>query len=104
LGDARFAVEQVRDGLMALRQIAMQVPDLTLTDVRMPHLDGIGLATSLAPHTPPIRTILMCATRLPAGDALIVLPSQAKQQCIARSVAAQLRGKGKHVRLAPDTT
>ena len=67
LGDAGYTVEQASDGLMALRQIARQVPDLILSDVRMPDLDGIGLATTLAPHTPPIPIILMSANPLPAG-------------------------------------
>ena len=67
LVDAGFAVEQASDGLMALRQIARQVPDLILSDVRMPHLDGIGLATTLAPHAPSIPIILMSANPLPYG-------------------------------------
>jgi CheY-like chemotaxis protein len=66
---AGYAVEQASDGLMALRLIARQVPDLILSDVRMPHLDGIGLATTLAPHTPPIPIILMSAQPLPYGCA-----------------------------------
>lgn len=66
---AGYAVEQASDGLMALRQIARQVPDLIVSDVRMPHLDGIGLATNLAPQTPPIPIILMSAHPLPYGCA-----------------------------------
>jgi CheY-like chemotaxis protein len=66
---AGFAVEQAGDGIMALRQIAGQVPDLIVSDVQMPHLDGIGLVTVLAPHTPPIPIILMSGNPLPAGCA-----------------------------------
>ena len=33
----------------------------------MPQLDGIGLTTTLAPHTPPIPIILMSANPLPSG-------------------------------------
>ncbi len=69
LADAGYTVAEATDGLMALKQIARHVPDLILSDVRMPHLDGIGLATALAPHTPPILTILMSATPLPYGCA-----------------------------------
>ena len=69
LRDAGYTVEQASDGLVALRQIARQVPDLILSDVRMPQLDGIGLATTLAPHTPPIPIILMSAHPLPYGCA-----------------------------------
>ena len=64
LVDAGFAVEQASDGLLALQQIARQVPDLILSDVRMPHLDGIGLATTLA-HAPAIPIILMSGNPLP---------------------------------------
>jgi CheY-like chemotaxis protein len=67
LVDAGYAIEQASDGLMALRQVARQVPDLILSDVRMPHLDGIGLATTLAPHMPLIPIILMSAQSLPSG-------------------------------------
>jgi len=41
------------------------MPDLILTDVRMPQLHGIGLATTLAPHAPPIPIILMSAHPVP---------------------------------------
>jgi CheY-like chemotaxis protein len=54
---------------MALKQIARQVSDLVLSDVRMPHLDGIGLAAALAPHTPPIPLLLMSENLLPYGCA-----------------------------------
>jgi CheY-like chemotaxis protein len=70
LADAGYGVEQASDALMALRQTARQEPDLILADVRMPHLDGIGLAAVLAPHTPPIPIILMSANCLPLGCVL----------------------------------
>jgi len=65
LADAGFAVEEAGDGITAVERIAMQAPDLILCDVRMPHLDGTGLATLLSPHTPPIPLILMSANALP---------------------------------------
>ena len=65
LSEAGYTVEQASDGLAALKQIGRQVPDLILSDVRMPQLDGIGLATTLAPHTPAIPILLMSANPLP---------------------------------------
>jgi CheY-like chemotaxis protein len=65
LTQAGYDVEQADDGLAALAQVATHPPDLILTDVLMPRLDGIGLATTLAPHTPPIPIILMGAHPVP---------------------------------------
>jgi CheY-like chemotaxis protein len=73
LADAGYGVEQASDGLLALKQIARHMPDLILSDVRMPHLDGIGLATVLAPHAPSIPIILMSAHSLPLGCLLPVI-------------------------------
>jgi PAS domain S-box-containing protein len=42
-----FEVETVADGSQALRAIANSTPDLVLTDVMMPELDGFGLLQSL---------------------------------------------------------
>jgi CheY-like chemotaxis protein len=56
---------QAGDGIMALEQISGCVPDLIVSDVRMPRLDGIGLARVLAPRSPAIPIILMSAAPLP---------------------------------------
>ncbi len=42
-----YEVEAVGDGLAALRAIAHQIPDLVLTDVMMPGIDGFELLRSL---------------------------------------------------------
>jgi PAS domain S-box-containing protein len=46
LGD-RYEVEAVNDGIAALAAIRERVPDLVLTDVMMPRLDGFGLLKKL---------------------------------------------------------
>ena len=73
LRDIGYLVEAAGDGIIALEQIASQTPDLILSDVRMPRLDGIGLARVLSPHTPSIPIILMSATSLPSDCALPAL-------------------------------
>ncbi|HEY9810755.1 MAG TPA: ATP-binding protein [Halomicronema sp.] len=42
-----YEVKTVGDGMAALEAIEQQMPDLVLTDVMMPHLDGFGLLKRL---------------------------------------------------------
>lgn len=43
----RYAVEAVADGEAALAAVRRSLPDLVLSDVMMPRLDGIGLLRAL---------------------------------------------------------
>jgi len=65
---AGYDVEQAEDGLAALEQIAAHAPDLVLTDVLMPRLDGIGLASRLTGRAATIPVILMSGERVPSED------------------------------------
>ena len=68
LEDAGYAVRQALDGQAALEAIAAQPPDLVLSDVRMPRLDGLGLVDRLAGEAVPISIILMSsAHNVPHG-------------------------------------
>lgn len=62
LGD-RYDVSTVPDGESALRSISDQVPDLVLTDVMMPGLDGFGLLARLRaePATEALPVLLLSA-------------------------------------------
>jgi|SRR5918998_2474820 CheY-like chemotaxis protein len=70
LEDAGYRVEEADDGIAALERLGWCSPDLILTDLRMPRLDGIGLARLLAPHTPPVPLIVMSADPLPIDCSL----------------------------------
>src|SRR5688572_9019415 len=59
LTDAGYDVHQAQDGLMALEAIGDAPPDLVLSDVRMPRLDGLALAETLAARAVTIPVILM---------------------------------------------
>ncbi|HEY9830142.1 MAG TPA: PAS domain S-box protein, partial [Stenomitos sp.] len=58
-----YEVEAVRDGLVALARIRERIPDLVLTDVMMPRLDGLALLQSLRtdPRTRETPLILLSA-------------------------------------------
>ena len=61
------------------------------------YLDNVALLpASLLPFKARWQAI---ANDLPQGETLVVLPASQKVQRIARSVASQLRAKGKYVRL-----
>ncbi|MEG4805537.1 MULTISPECIES: PAS domain S-box protein [unclassified Microcoleus] len=58
-----YAVETAADGMAALAAIGQQTPDLVLTDIMMPRLDGFGLLRELRadPTTKEIPIILLSA-------------------------------------------
>ena len=60
---ARYEVEAVGDGEAALAAAEARLPDLVLTDVMMPRLDGLGLLQALraGPRTKAIPVILLSA-------------------------------------------
>jgi PAS domain S-box-containing protein len=59
----QYEVEAVSDGLAALTAVRQQLPDLILTDLMMPNLDGFGLLQALRndPQTREIPIILLSA-------------------------------------------
>ncbi len=59
----RYAVQAVADGCAALEAVRRQPPDLVLTDVMMPRLDGFGLLRALRadPELREIPVILLSA-------------------------------------------
>jgi PAS domain S-box-containing protein len=58
-----YEVEAVADGVAALAVVRQQMPDLVLTDIMMPKLDGLGLLQELRakPNTREIPIILLSA-------------------------------------------
>ncbi|MGH2412192.1 MAG: ATP-binding protein, partial [Microcystaceae cyanobacterium] len=63
LADRGYGVETAADAMAALAAIGQQAPDLVLTDVMMPQLDGFGLLQKLRsdPTTRAIPVILLSA-------------------------------------------
>ena len=59
---------QASNGLEALETIVAMAPDLVLSDIHMPHLDGLGLVDHMQCHGIPIPVILMSsALNVPDG-------------------------------------
>ena len=74
---ARYRIEAVTNGREALGAIARERPDLVLSDVMMPELDGLGLVAALKadPTTQTIPVILLSAR---AGEEARVEGMQAR--------------------------
>jgi signal transduction histidine kinase/DNA-binding response OmpR family regulator len=98
--EREYQVEGVSDGRAALDQIRANPPDLVLTDVMMPRLDGLGLVAAVRaePFSRAIPVILLSARAgeeariegLKAGaDEYLVKPFGARE--LLASVASQLQ-------------
>ena len=61
LTDAGYVVQCAGDGEAAWTEIQARSPDLVLSDITMPRLDGVSLALRLAETDSPIPIILMSA-------------------------------------------
>lgn len=68
LHDEGYEVSTANDGRAAQARIAEFRPDLVLTDVQMPGLDGLGLLAETCPTTGPA-VVLMSARPRPRGAA-----------------------------------
>lgn len=103
LVDAGYAVREASDGLKALQAVAAATPDLILSDVKMPQLDGIELAESIERSGDPAPIILMSSGPIAAPrprapfigkpfniDALLDLVSRVLAQASAHHSHAQV--------------
>ena len=61
LRDEGYAVESAADGFKALGKLAECAPDLVLTDLKMPGMDGIELLNRVHEHDPDIPVLVMTA-------------------------------------------
>ena len=59
LQEAGYVVDTAEDGLHALRQISTALPDLVITDLRMPNMNGFELLEALRARLPAIPRIVI---------------------------------------------
>ena len=63
LADEGYAVQTAADGRSALDMITTGPPDLVITDISMPRLDGWGLMTQIRQDDPTLPVLLISAIR-----------------------------------------
>jgi CheY-like chemotaxis protein len=56
-------VREAQDGAEALEEVERELPDLVVTDVMMPHMNGIELAERLQARAAPVPLIAISADR-----------------------------------------
>jgi CheY-like chemotaxis protein len=81
LEDEGYAVRAAPDGLTALEAIAPDPPDLVITDLYMPGLDGLGLIARLRSERPDLPIVVVSAAILvspPAGVPFVAKPFDAE--------------------------
>jgi two-component system, NtrC family, nitrogen regulation response regulator NtrX len=61
LEDEGYTVRSAPDGLAALETVAHDAPDLVLTDLYMPGLDGLGLVARLRSEWPGLPIVVLSA-------------------------------------------
>ena len=93
LSSGGFRVRTAPDGLAALAEIDAEAPDVVLTDVMMPELDGIGLARRVRELGHRMPVVLM-STDEQAGAAAPDLPFLPKPFDLGRlrELVGQLAG------------
>jgi two-component system response regulator GlrR len=69
----RYAVRMAGDGKEALREIEIERPDLVITDLEMPRMDGMALIAILQRESPMLPIIIMTASASHPGVAGIPL-------------------------------
>jgi CheY-like chemotaxis protein len=65
LKDEGYKVRCVNDGEAALKEVETEPPDLIISDISMPRMDGVQVAQRILQMRPSIPMILMSARRLP---------------------------------------
>ena len=63
LADEGYAVQTAADGRSALDMITTAPPDLVITDISMPRLDGWGLLIQIRQDDPTLPVLLISAIR-----------------------------------------
>ncbi len=83
-----YAVRCAEDGAAALAEVERAPPDLVLSEVRMPRLDGLALAARLRPLGVPI--LLMSASFVVGVPDLPFVPKLVNVDALLAAVAGAL--------------
>jgi DNA-binding response OmpR family regulator len=92
---AGFVVREAGDGMEALRQIEVEMPDLIVLDLALPWLGGAVVAQDVAAHahTKHIPIVVVTASRIDVPEATCVLRKPVMPDALVKTVR-QCLGSG----------
>jgi DNA-binding response OmpR family regulator len=93
LQDQGYEVRRAYDGMTALQLIEREQPDLVVTDVMMPRLDGLALFNEIRTRTPTLPVILMSAAVTPRKIDATFVPKPFDIDTLLDLVDEKLQGR-----------
>lgn len=93
LQDQGYEVRRAYDGVTALQLIERDPPDLVVTDVMMPRLDGLALFSEIRMRTPALPVILMSAAVTPRKIDATFVPKPFDIDTLLDLVDEKLQGR-----------
>jgi DNA-binding response OmpR family regulator len=93
LQEQGYIVRRAYDGITALQLIEREPPDLVVTDVMMPRLDGLALFREIRTRTKTLPVILMSAAVTPRKIDATFVPKPFDIDTLLDIVDEKLRGR-----------
>jgi two-component system, OmpR family, response regulator MprA len=93
LQDQGYVVRRAYDGMTALQQIDREMPDLVVTDVMMPRLDGLTLFNEIRTRAETLPVILMSAAVTPRKIDATFVPKPFDIDMLLDIVDEKLQGR-----------
>lgn len=93
LQDQGYEVRRAYDGMTALQMIERELPDLVVTDVMMPRLDGLALFNEIRTRTASLPVILMSAAVTPRKIDATFVPKPFDIDTLLDLVDEKLQGR-----------
>jgi DNA-binding response OmpR family regulator len=93
LQEQGYTVRRAYDGITALQLIERELPDLVVTDVMMPRLDGLALFNEIRTRTSTLPVILMSAAVTPRKIDATFVPKPFDIDTLLDIVDEKLQGR-----------
>ena len=87
--ESKWTVEYAAEGAEALERAKHSVPDVVVTDLRMPNMDGLELVKAMRVHHPTFGEGIVTATEIDLDDEVVTVAFEGGE---LKHLAASLAG------------